>query len=85
MKYRSKTDIVAQILIASNEGGVTRTKLMYKAFLSFAQLKEYLALLIGNGLIEYGPKDELLRTTEKGRKFLDIYEHMGKFVTPIKQ
>ena len=85
MKYRSKTDIVAQILIASNEGGVTRTKLMYKAFLSFAQLKEYLELLIDNGLIEYGPKGELLRTTEKGRKFLSIYEHMEKFVTPIKQ
>ncbi len=52
MKYRSRTDITAQILEAAN-GGVTKTKIMYKAFLSYAQLKEYLTVLIENGLLEY--------------------------------
>ena len=39
-------DITAQILELN--GGVTKTKIMYKAFLSYAQ-KEYLAVLIENG------------------------------------
>ena len=34
-------------------GGATKTKLMYSAFISFNQLKEYLSLLAENGLIQY--------------------------------
>lgn len=44
MKYRSRTDIVSEILEAA-QGGTSKTKIMYKAFLSYAQLKEYLAVL----------------------------------------
>jgi len=33
MKYRNRTEIVANILDAAN-GGATKTKIMYKAFLS---------------------------------------------------
>jgi predicted transcriptional regulator len=39
MKYRSRTDIVGLILEGAN-GGATKTKIMYKAFLSNAQLRE---------------------------------------------
>jgi predicted transcriptional regulator len=39
MKYRSRTEIVAMILEAAN-GGATKTKIMYRAFLSYEQLKE---------------------------------------------
>ena len=52
MKYRSRTEIVSMILEAAN-GGATKTKIMYKAFLSYAQLKEYLSVLIENNLLEY--------------------------------
>ena len=52
MKYRSRTEIVSNILEAAN-GGVTKTKIMYKAYLSYNQLKEYLSILIENNLIEY--------------------------------
>jgi predicted transcriptional regulator len=45
MKYRSRTEIVGNILDAAN-GGATKTKIMYKAFLSYVQLKEYLSVLI---------------------------------------
>jgi predicted transcriptional regulator len=51
MKYRSRSDIVGLILNAANGGGATKTKLMYKAYQSFAQLREYLGLLVENGLI----------------------------------
>jgi predicted transcriptional regulator len=52
MKYRSRTEIVCNILDATN-GGATKTKIMYAAFISYAQLKEYLSVLIENNLLEY--------------------------------
>jgi predicted transcriptional regulator len=52
MKYRSRTEIVSSILDAAN-GGATKTKIMYIAFLSYSQLKEYLSILIENNLIEF--------------------------------
>ena len=79
MKYRSRTDIVGLILEAAN-GGATKTKIMYKAFLSYAQLKEYLAVLIENGLIEYEDVRQLYRTTEKGLHLLQIYNQVGELV-----
>jgi predicted transcriptional regulator len=53
LKYRSRSEITALLLEAANGGGATKTKMMYKAFLSFNQLKEYLAMLVENGLIDY--------------------------------
>ena len=79
MKYRSRTDITAQILEAAN-GGVTKTKIMYKAFLSYAQLKEYLTVLIENGLLEYIEGEQIYRTTEKSNRFLKIYNQIGEYV-----
>ena len=79
MKYRSRTDIVGLILEAAN-GGATKTKIMYKAFLSYAQLKEYLAVLIENGLIEYEDGRQLYRTTEKGIRLLRVYNQVGELV-----
>ena len=52
MKYKSRTEIVCNILDATN-GGATKTKIMYTAFLSYGQLKEYLSVLVENNLIEY--------------------------------
>jgi predicted transcriptional regulator len=79
MKYRSRTDITAQILEAAN-GGVTKTKIMYKAFLSYAQLKEYLTVLIENGLLQYIEGEQMYKTTEKGNRFLKIYNQIGEYV-----
>jgi predicted transcriptional regulator len=47
---------------------------MYKAFLSFAQLREYLTTLQENELIEYD--HQTYRTTEKGMRLLQIYNKM---------
>jgi predicted transcriptional regulator len=81
MKYRSRTDITAQILEAAN-GGVTKTKIMYRAFLSYAQLKEYLSVLVENDLLEYVEGEQVYRTTDKGNRFLKIYNQIGEFVAP---
>lgn len=83
MKYRSRTEIVGLILEAANGGGATKTKIMYKAFLSFAQLREYLTTLQDNGLIEYEGGMQTYRTTEKGMKLLDLYERMHELAPPL--
>ncbi|MEO9319508.1 MAG: winged helix-turn-helix domain-containing protein [Nitrososphaera sp.] len=72
MKYRSRTDIVSQILQTGN-GGTTKTRIMYSAYLSYAQLKEYLSMLTENGLIEHSKPENKYRTTAKGLQFLEAY------------
>ena len=76
MKYRSRSDIIGLILEAAN-GGATKTKIMYKAFLSFAQLREYLSMLSEKGLMEYQEGTQRYRTTEKGIRLLHIYNQMN--------
>ena len=78
MKYRSRTEIVAMILDAAN-GGTTKTRIMYKAFLSYAQLKEYLSVLVENNLIEYLDGIQVYKTTEKGLKFLKMHSEIGDY------
>ena len=82
LKYRSRSEIVGLLLDAANGGGATKTKLMYKAYLSFNQLREYLSLLVENGLIEYEEGMRTYRTTEKGIRLLQIQNTMDE-IAPI--
>jgi len=85
MKYRSRTEIVAMILEAGN-GGATKTRIMYKAFLSYAQLREYLSVLIENNLLEYLEGLQTYKTTEKGLNFLKMHNEIGELLqTSIKE
>ncbi len=79
MKYRSRTEIVSNILDAAN-GGATKTKIMYKAFISYNQLKEYLSLLIENNLLEYRDGAQIFKTTEKGLNLLKMHNEMGELL-----
>jgi predicted transcriptional regulator len=77
VKYRSRSEIVGLLLDAANGGGATKTKLMYRAYLSFNQLREYLALLVENELMEYEEGMRTYRTTEKGIRLLQIQNQMA--------
>ena len=79
MKYRSRTEIVGNILDAAN-GRATKTKIMYKAFLSYAQLKEYLSVLTENNLIEYLDGTQTFKTTEKGLNFLKMNNEISELL-----
>src|ERR671922_1911527 len=74
MKYRSRIEIMSHILEAANGGGATRTKIMYKAFLSFIQLREFLMVLTQSDLLSYDLDTQTFKTTEKGLRFLDAYK-----------
>lgn len=73
MKYRSRTDITSQILEAAN-GGATKTMIMFKAYLSYAQLKDYLSMMLVNDLLEYVEGERRYKCTEKGMQFVEAYD-----------
>jgi predicted transcriptional regulator len=85
MKYRGRTEILGNILDAAN-GGATKTKIMYKSFISYNQLKEYLSVLIENNLIEYRDGTQTFKTTEKGLNLLKMHNELGELLlTKIKK
>jgi predicted transcriptional regulator len=81
LKYRSRTDIAAAILEISLEGAI-KTKIMYKAFLSFPQLKEYLGVLLDRGLLEHDAEHQQYWTTDKGKQYLKMYRDVGQMIFP---
>ena len=81
MRYRSRIDIISHILeVANGGGGVTKTNIMYKAFLSYAQMNEYLTVLTKIDLLSYDLYTHTFKTTEKGLRFLDIYNQMDGMI-----
>jgi predicted transcriptional regulator len=72
MKYRTKTEIMSEILGIANGSATTKTKIMYRAFLSFRQMKKHLMVLTQNGLLSYDVDAQTFKTTEKGLRFLHI-------------
>ncbi|HEX5977715.1 MAG TPA: winged helix-turn-helix domain-containing protein [Nitrososphaeraceae archaeon] len=79
MRQRSRTDIIGDILDAANgRSSIVKTKIMYKAFLSHTQLKEYLPVLIERGLLSYEAETQTFKTTQKGLRFLTTYYRIGE-------
>jgi predicted transcriptional regulator len=88
MKYRSRLEIIASMLEVAASGDASRTAIMYKSFISHAQLKEFLSFLLQKGIIiEYrkerkGNREErtLYKTTEKGLHLLHLYNEMNNLL-----
>jgi len=79
MGNRSRTEIVGNILDAAN-GGASKTKIMYTAFLSYNQSKEYISILIENNLIEYLDGTHKFKTTAKGLNLLKMHNEMAELL-----
>jgi predicted transcriptional regulator len=77
LKYRNKTQIIPLILEAAN-GGTSKTRLMYRTFLSYRQLREYLSIMMTQGLIKYDDEYSKIRTTEKGLRMLNTYQYISE-------
>ena len=85
MKYRSRTEIVSMILEAAN-GSAKKTKIMYKAFLSYSQLREYLSVLIENNLLEYLEGSQTYKKKKKGLNFLKMHNEIAELLqTPVRE
>jgi predicted transcriptional regulator len=78
-RYRSRIDIIAQLLDAASSP-TTKTKMMYKAMLSYEQLKEYLVMLSENDLIGYDKPSQRFATTDKGFQLIKRYEDLSELI-----
>ena len=90
MRYRSRIEIISRILEIANGGNITKSKMLYQSFLSYDKMKEYLEVLTKTDLISYDLDTHTFKTTEKGLRFLDIYNQMDDMikapqVAPIEQ
>ena len=81
-QYRSRVEIIAFILEAARGQKVRHTEILSKASLSHIPFKQYLLLLLRNGLIEYFLNERTCRTTDKGLHFLHVFKEMKNLVSP---
>lgn len=82
-KRRNHFGIIADIL-ASAVDGTSKTHLMYKTRLSYAQLKRYTSKLVELKLLKITVREKpiIYETTEKGKSFLERYRELSKLLTP---
>src|SRR5437870_3745869 len=84
MKYRSRMEIVEIILCSANQGA-TKTRIMYNAYLSYAQVVEYLKFLQDTGLLAVETGKPVYRLTEKGMRFLHVCEELNGLLSDIRK
>jgi len=72
---------MAEVLGVAREGTL-KTQIMYRANLSFAQLNEYLSLLLELNLLETvkAADKNIYKTTEKGLRYLDSYREIRELL-----
>ena len=82
-KRRDKLSIIAQILEVAKEGTL-KTPIMYKANLSFTQLREYLDFLTTSNLIEQTSVEgkDLYMITQKG---IDFLQKHGELIRLLRE
>lgn len=82
-RRRDRHDIIVEILKTAMEGRI-KTHIMYKAKLSYAQLREYLPSLVANGFLENttikhkSRHKRVFRTTPKGLRLIENFESINK-------
>jgi predicted transcriptional regulator len=72
------------ILETVGEGGAIQAKIMYKVYLSFLQMKEYLSETMKHELIAYDDRAQIYKITDKGRRFLALYKQMTESISMTK-
>ena len=77
MKYRNRYEIIANIL-ESAKIGITKTKIMYNAFLSYAQITGYLKYLQEYDLLTFKEETQNYSTTKKGLAFLKLSHELNQ-------
>jgi predicted transcriptional regulator len=77
-RKRNKTEMIALILEAINHNTrATQMRIMYEAYMSYAQLQKYLSLMLETGFLEYQKGERVYKTTEKGKHFLHVYNEIS--------
>jgi predicted transcriptional regulator len=69
-------------MLRSIKSGVPKTHIMYSAFLSYKQLEDYLPILEERGLVNYEEYSHLFQITEKGVRYMNVYDELRELVPP---
>lgn len=77
MRYRSRIDIIGLVLRSAMRG-TTKTKLMYDAYLSYSQLREYLSFVEQRELVTL--ENKIYRLTPRGFQFLNLCEELDELL-----
>ncbi|CAN5598820.1 hypothetical protein BH18THE1_BH18THE1_16980 [soil metagenome] len=81
MTYRSREEIFASILRTAGSGaGITRSKIMFGSYLTYAQVVEYSKMLIQQGLLEYNAFNRTFKTTPSGFTFIQLHNEMSQMI-----
>ena len=96
-KYRSKVQIMYDIMLPLSKyerltslhysveyEGMTKTQIMYKSALSYAQINEYIKMLIENELIKIDGNTNRFNLTEKGYNFVKKFDELAELCPEIK-
>ena len=78
MKYRSRTEIIGNILDSAN-GRATKTKIYVYSISKLRTIKG-IPFLIENNLIEYLNGTQTYKTTEKGLNYLKKHNEIGELL-----
>lgn len=76
-KRRDKLIIMMEIIAIARKGA-SKTHIMFKANLSFSQLKEYIDFLTKKSLLQKASIDRrtVYKSTEKGLEFMEKQQHV---------
>ncbi|MDG7000175.1 MAG: hypothetical protein JRN15_13805 [Nitrososphaerota archaeon] len=85
MKYRSRGEIVSNILRVVARNKATKTRLMYGAYLSYTQIEEYMDFILQQGLIRPVEETNLYQLTEKGMKYLNLSDEISQLVMQVSK
>jgi len=84
-RRRGRLSIIAEVLDVARRGAI-KTRIMYGASLSFAQLSEYLSFLLDANLLEVveTAKKTIYKTTSKGLLYLQSYMEIEEMLKKEK-
>jgi predicted transcriptional regulator len=82
MPKRRRVEIVAAVL-SSAVGGARKTRIMYKANLSYSILIKYLEETIGLGFLQF--RNRSYETTPVGLKFLESYNRFSSRYSRLRK
>ena len=84
-RNRNRLSIIAEVLDVARRGS-GKTKIMYRASLSFSQISDYLPFLLDANLLEAvgNPKRRSYKTTNKGLRYLQYYMEIGELLKKEK-
>jgi predicted transcriptional regulator len=80
-KNRSRLDVIAAILRVVSGREASKTRIMYGAYVSYAQIREYMPTMLEIGLLKASNEQQsLYRIKERGLRFLELYNGLNEMI-----